>query len=67
MVLLDFGTGTGMLYQNGNKIEITWSKTSRVSRTIFKTKDGKEVNFIPGMVWVEILPIGNTVSYEGQS
>jgi hypothetical protein len=61
------GTGTGMLYQNGNKVEITWSKANRVSRTIFKTKDGKEVNFIPGMVWVEILPIGNTISYEGQS
>ena len=61
------GTGTGMLYQNGNKVDITWSKVNRVSRTIFKTKDGKEVNFIPGMVWIEILPIGNTVSYEGQS
>lgn len=61
------GSGTGMLYQNGNKVAITWSKANRISRTIFKTTDGKEVNFIPGMVWVEILPIGNTVSYEGQS
>jgi hypothetical protein len=61
------GTGTGMLYQNGNKVEITWSKANRISRTIFKTIDGKEVNFIPGIVWVEILPIGNTISYEGQS
>jgi hypothetical protein len=60
------GTGTGMLYQNGNKEDITWSKINRISRTIFKTKDGKEVNFIPGMVWIEILPIGNTISYEGQ-
>jgi hypothetical protein len=61
------GTGTGMLYQNGNKVAITWSKSNRVSRTIFKTTDGKEVNFVPGQVWVEILPIGNTISYEGQS
>lgn len=61
------GTGSGMLYQNGNKQDITWSKINRVSRTIFKTKDGKEVNFIPGIVWVEILPVGNAISYEGQS
>ncbi len=61
------GTGKGLLYQNGNKQEITWTKASRTSRTIYKTADGKEVNFVPGMVWVEILPIGNTVSYEGQS
>jgi hypothetical protein len=61
------GTGKGMLYQNGIQQEITWSKANRVSRTIFKDKTGKEINFVPGMVWVEILPIGNTISYEGQS
>lgn len=60
------GTGKGMLFQNGNKQEITWIKANRTSRTIFKTTDGKEVNFIPGQVWVEILPVGNTIRYEGQ-
>ncbi len=57
------GSGTGMLIQNGVKTDITWSKTNRISRTIFKDKSGKEVNFVPGNVWVEILPTGNTVSY----
>ena len=61
------GTGKGYLFQNGTKVDITWAKANRVSRTIYKTTDGKEVNFVPGMVWVEILPIGNTVNYEGQS
>jgi hypothetical protein len=58
------GSGTGVLIQNGSKTDITWSKANRVSRTIYKDKKtGKEVNFVPGNVWVEILPIGNTVSY----
>ncbi len=59
------GTGTGYLYQNGSKIDITWSKSTRTSRTIFKDKStGKEVNFVPGNIWIEILPLGNTVDYE---
>lgn len=61
------GNGKGILFQNGRKLDITWSKPSRLSRTIFKDQKGAEVNFVPGMIWIEILPIGNTVNYEGQS
>lgn len=61
------GSGKGILFQNGNREEITWSKANRLSRTIFKDSKGAEVNFVPGRVWVEILPVGNKVSYEGQS
>lgn len=61
------GTGKGILFQNGTKEEITWTKANRLSRTIFKNSQGAEVNFVPGKVWVEILPIGNKVTYEGQS
>ena len=58
------GNGTGFMIQNGTKTEITWAKANRASRTIYKDKKtGKEVNFVPGNVWVEILPIGNSVSY----
>lgn len=56
------GNGKGYLFQNGTKTEITWSKANRLSRTIFKDSAGKEVNFVPGNIWVEILPIGNEVS-----
>ncbi|MFZ2153469.1 MAG: DUF3048 domain-containing protein [Microgenomates group bacterium] len=61
------GSGKGILFQNGAKEEITWQKANRLSRTIYKDSKGAEVNFVPGKVWVEILPIGNTVNYEGQS
>jgi hypothetical protein len=59
------GTGDGYLFQNGTKVDITWSKPTRTSRTIFKDKSGKEVNFIPGQIWVEIIPKGTSVTYEG--
>jgi len=58
------GSGTGVFLVNGEKTDITWSKTSRTSRTIFKDASGKEVNFVPGNIWVEILPIGSKVNYE---
>ena len=61
------GTGKGVLYQNGIKQDITWSKANRLSRTIYKDAQNNEVNFVPGRVWIEILPIGNKINYEGQS
>lgn len=61
------GKGNGYLFQNGTKTEITWSKTTRTSRTIFKDQTGKEVNFVPGTIWIEILPIGSSVKYDGSN
>jgi len=60
------GSGTGLYFSNGQKTEITWSKADRQARTIFKDKaTGKEVNLVPGQIWIEILPIGNKINYEG--
>jgi hypothetical protein len=58
------GSGKGFLYQNGTQTEITWSKASRTSRTVFKLKSGKEVDFVPGQIWVVLLPSQNTPTYE---
>lgn len=58
------GTGKGILYQNGDKQDITWSKASRTARTIYKATSGKEVDFVPGNIWIELLPFGNQISYE---
>ncbi len=58
------GRGTGILLQNGNKTTISWTKTDRTSRTIFKDNSGKQIKLVPGSTWVEILPIGATVDYE---
>lgn len=59
------GTGKGVLFQNGIKTDITWTKSSRQARTVFKNTSGKEVNFVPGPIWIEILPINSPINYAG--
>ena len=57
------GTGKGLLFQNGSKTDISWTKASRTSRTIFRDVNNKEINFVPGPIWVEILPLNTAVTY----
>ena len=57
------GNGTGLVFRDGQATEITWKKATQTSRTIFYDKAGKEIVFVPGNIWVEILPIGNKVEY----
>lgn len=60
------GSGEGIYLGNGQKADITWSKASRTARTVFKLKStGQELDFVPGQIWIEILPLGNKVNYEG--
>lgn len=60
------GSGDAIYFANGQKTEVTWTKTARQGRTVFKDKStGKEIDFVPGQVWIEILPVGNKISYEG--
>jgi hypothetical protein len=57
------GTGKMILFQNGQSIQGTWSKTAPASRTKFLDANGKEINFIPGVVWIELVPAGNQIEY----
>lgn len=49
------GSGTGVLFQDGNATEITWKKPSRLARTIFSA-GGKEISFVPGKIWISVVP-----------
>lgn len=57
------GTGTGYLFQNGKSREITWSKKDATTRMIFTGEDGKEVEFVRGKIFVEVLPSDNKVTF----
>lgn len=61
------GKGNGLLFRNGENLKITWSKASRTSRTLFKNEAGQEINLVPGNIWIEILPLSSTVTYENTS
>lgn len=57
------GTGEALIFQNGEVIEATWSKKTRTTRTKFLDKSGKEIAFVGGQTWIEVVPAGNEVDY----
>lgn len=50
------GTGKAKVFSEGQEIDATWKKTDRNSRTVFTDSEGKEIEFLPGQTWVEIVP-----------
>ena len=63
MVEQNIGTGQALIFQNGNVIKGTWSKSSMVDKTKFYDQNKKEVSLVRGVTWVEAIPVGNTVNY----
>jgi len=57
------GEGDALVFQNGEAIKATWEKDSREDRTKFLDEVGREVSFVRGVIWIEIVPAGNTVDY----
>jgi len=57
------GSGNGLLFQDGKSLKISWQKYDEESRMKFYDEYGKEVNLVRGPIWIEILPLGNEVSY----
>ncbi len=57
------GTGKALVFQNGSVIEGTWEKDSRTDRTKFLDEKRKEISFVRGIIWIEVVPAGNNVSY----
>ncbi len=57
------GTGKAIIFQNGQAITGTWSKTSPLDREVFYDTNGKEISMVRGQIWVEIVPAGNIISY----
>lgn len=58
------GTGDALIFQDGKAIKATWSKFDEETRIKFTDSiTGKEIPMVRGQVFVEILPIGNKVTY----
>lgn len=54
------GTGEAIVFQDGEEKEGTWKKNGREGRTII-TVDGRELEFNPGTIWFEIVPLQGVV------
>ncbi|HRH23894.1 MAG TPA: DUF3048 domain-containing protein [Candidatus Magasanikbacteria bacterium] len=47
------GSGKAVVFTKGNKVEGTWKKTNRDSKTRFYDSSGAEIPFTPGKIWIE--------------
>lgn len=57
------GIGDALIFMDGKATKGKWTKKDRVSKTIFTDAKGKEIELTRGRVWIETVPVGNTVSY----
>ena len=57
------GDGTGYVFQDGQVIKMNWAKKDGYSRMEFTDSKGKEISFVRGKIFLEILPLENKVTY----
>lgn len=63
MFYANIGTGKALIFKGGEVVEATWSKKTITSRTVFKDGKGAEIEFVPGVIWVEGVPDTNKIEY----
>lgn len=57
------GEGPAVVFRNGEVMNATWKKSSRDDRTMFFDDDGRELIFVSGTTWIEIVPDDREVIY----
>jgi len=57
------GQGKGYFISNGEKLEITWTKSDRYARTVYKDVNGQEVKFNPGNTWFQVVESETTLGW----
>lgn len=62
--ITNVGSGEGYYITNGYAIPITWEKSSRNSKTIYKYKNGSEINVNDGNTHIEIQPTNQELIIE---
>lgn len=56
------GSGSGYYITNGYAIPITWEKSSRSSKTIYKDENGQEIKVNDGNTYIQIQPENQELS-----
>lgn len=56
-----FGPGQGVLLQRGTKKEVTWERKEGLIRVY---EGGKEIGWLPGQTWVQIVPENTVIRLE---
>lgn len=58
------GEGKAIIFRDGLTFVGTWKKETAEERTRFFTEDGKEVEFIPGNIWIQVAPDDRVIEYQ---
>lgn len=58
------GEGKAIMFHNGEAIKGTWQKAKATDMMRFYDLDDKELSFVRGKIWIEVLPTGNKVEYK---
>ncbi len=57
------GGGKALIFQDGKVTVGTWKKPKRISRTQFFDEKGKEISFVRGPIWIEVVATDTKVTY----
>ncbi len=57
------GSGNALVFADGKVIVGKWTKADRDARTKFTDAKGGEIEFNRGLIWIQTVPVGNTVDY----
>jgi len=57
------GGGDALIFQDGKVIKGTWTKEKEEDQVKFFDNADEEVSIVRGQIWIEVLPVGNKVSY----
>ncbi len=57
------GTGKALVFQESRVVTGIWKKTTRTSRTKFFDDKGKEIAFIRGPIWIEVVATDTKIEY----
>ncbi len=60
----NIGKGTGWYISEGYAVPITWEKSSRASKTVYKYNDGTEIKVNDGNTYIEIQPLNRQLTIE---
>lgn len=55
------GSGAASIFTDGNRVDGTWKKASRLERTRFFDGQGLEIPLNRGQIWIEVLPQDGTI------
>lgn len=58
-----YGTGEGLLFRDGYRIPITWSKDDRRALTHYYDESGEEIILAPGQTWIQVIDPESEVNW----